>query len=190
MPAKDSRKEPEHWEVLESREIYASAPWIRVLQEKVKLPDGRIVDDYHRIDLPDFVIVYPELPDGRVLVERQYKHGPRHMVLTLPAGAIDPGEAPLAAARRELLEETGYSAPEWHALGSYTANGNYGCGCAHIFLARGCTRTAEPTSEDLEHTTLLQLTGEELLRSATGGRVELIGNVAAVMLAAAKLREL
>jgi ADP-ribose pyrophosphatase len=125
-----------------------------------------------------------------VIVERQYKHGPAHMVLTLPAGAVDPGEAPLAAAKRELLEETGYAAAEWHPLGSYTANGNYGCGCAHIYLARGCVKTAEPTSDDLEHTTLLTLTNDELMRLTLSGRIDLIGNVAAVMLAAAKLREL
>jgi len=180
----------EHWEVLESREIYASPPWIRVVQEKVKLPDGRVIDDYHRLDLGDFVIVYPETVDGRVIVERLYKHGPGHMVLTLPAGAVDTGEAPLAAAKRELVEETGYTAPEWHALGRYTANGNYGCGSAHIFVARGCVRTAEPTSDDLEHTTLLELTHAELLHSALTGRIDLIGNVAAILLAAAKLREL
>lgn len=187
---RDDDAASEHWEVIASREVYAAPPWIRVLQERVKLPDGRIVDDYHRLELPDFVIVYPQTPDGEVVVERQYKHGPAHMVLTLPAGAVDSGEAPLAAAQRELLEETGYCAPEWHALGSYTALGNYGGGCAHIFLARGCVKTAEPDSGDLEHTTVLSFSGDELMRLTLSGRIDLIGNVAAVMLAAAKLREL
>ena len=180
----------EPWQLLESRELYASEPWVRITLEKVRLPDGRVVDDYHRIELVDFVIVYAETAHGEVVLERQYKHGPREIVLSLPAGAIDAGEAPLAAASRELLEETGYSSAEWHALGSFTMSGNYGCGRAHIFLARRSERTAEPMSDDLEQTQVLLYSHARLQDALANGRIGLLGNAAAIMLAHAKLEEL
>lgn len=179
----------EHWEVLENREVYAAAPWIRVMLQKVLLPNGRVVGDYHRIELADCVIVFAETCNGQVVVERQYKHGPGKIDLSLPAGAIEAGEAPLVAAQRELLEETGYEAPEWHALGGFTAHGNYGCGSVHLFLARGAARTSDPVSDDLEQTTVLVVSKDDLLRSIAAGDIDLLGSATAILLALEKLRE-
>ena len=130
---------------------------------EVRLPNGKVVDDFHQITLEDYVIVYAETRDGMVLAERQYKQGVGRVNLTLPAGGIFEGEAPLVAAQRELLEETGFSGGSWHKIGAFVIHGNYGCGTAHVFKAQGVQQVAEPNSGDLEETTI-ELTDISLLQ--------------------------
>lgn len=171
------------WEILDSREVYSAEPWLRVQRQAVRLPDGRIIDDYHQIELPDCCVIHAETPAGEIVVERQYKHGPRLVGLSLPAGAIEPGEAPLAAAKRELLEETGYEAAEWHSLGAYTLNGNYGCGRAHLFCARNARKVTEPVSGDLEEMEIITLTRAALTAALVKGDVHLMAVAMLILLA-------
>ena len=126
------------WQVVESRPTFVARPWIDLSCQQVRLPDGRLVDDYYQIKLIDYAAVFARTVDGLVVLERQYKHGIRKVSLTLPGGAINEGEDPLAAARRELLEETGYVADDWRSLGAYVASANYGCGKAHVFSGPKC----------------------------------------------------
>lgn len=100
------------WEVLSEIDIFRADPWIHLRQERVKLPDGRIVDDYFQLTLPDFTVIYAMTVDGKVVVIHQYKHGARQVSLTLPGGLAETGENSLIAAKRELCEETGYGGGE------------------------------------------------------------------------------
>ncbi|HYL89113.1 MAG TPA: NUDIX hydrolase, partial [Burkholderiales bacterium] len=152
-------------------------------RQKIELSDGRVIDDYHRITLQDFSGIVAQAEDGRYLVTRQYRHGPGRVCLTLPGGALDAGETPLDAARRELREETGYEAQRWRSLGSYTVNANYGCGTAHFFAAEGARKTMAVDSGDLEHTELVLLSKEELLGALDRGEFAAMGAAAAILLA-------
>lgn len=173
----------EPWLTLGSREVYSGGPWVRVVIDTVKLPDGRVVNDYHRVEFQDCCIVYAQTVEGMVVVERQYKHGVGSIGLSLPAGGLAPGEEPLAGARRELLEETGYAADTWRSLGAYAVNGNYGCGRAHLFVATGARKVAEPDSGDLEDMEILLMSRPELLEATRGGLVHLLGAVTVIGLA-------
>jgi ADP-ribose pyrophosphatase len=153
------------------------------LLQTVQLPDGRLVTDYHHIEVQEHCVIYAETPEGKVIVERQYKHGARTVGLSLPAGALAPGEEPQAAARRELLEETGYAADEWQFMGSFAAHGNYGCGRAHMFRARNAISVAAPNSGDLEEMEVLVMDQADLLAALRRGDVHLMGAVAAIALA-------
>ena len=84
------------------------------------------------------------------------------MTTAIVGGYLEPGEEPLAAAQRELLEETGYTGEDWHALGSFVVDANRGCGTAHFFLARGVRPVAEPDADDLEEQELLLLSRAEV----------------------------
>ncbi len=171
------------WKVIHSAQVYEAAPWLTVARQKVELPDGRIISDYHRITLPDCSGVVARTDDGRFLAARQYRHGPGRVSLTLPGGALDPGEAPLAGAKRELREETGYEAKTWAPLGSFTMNANYGCGIVHFFLASGARRTVEPDSDDLEYTEFMLLSRDELRQAIGNGEVAVLAAVTAILLA-------
>ena len=130
----------------------------------MRLPDGTELFDYYQIRLPDFVLVYATTEESKILILRQYKHGPRRVCLTFPGGAVNEGESPLDAARRELLEETGYVSERWVSYGGFVTNGNQRCNTAHLFRADACRRVSDPKAPDVEDPELLELSESELLR--------------------------
>jgi ADP-ribose pyrophosphatase len=178
-----TRRSLRHWEIVESQEVFSADPWFRVHRQSIRLPDGRIIRDYHQLELPDCCIIHAQTESGEVVVERQYKHGPRTVGLSLPAGAIDPGEAPLAAAQRELREETGYEAEAWYSLGAFTLNGNYGAGRAHLFCATGARQVQAPASGDLEEMEILTLPLGELRQALIRGEIHLLAAATLILLA-------
>jgi ADP-ribose pyrophosphatase len=163
---------------------------MEVGDERVELPDGRIVDGYLWVKTREFAIVVAVTPDGDVILERSYKHGPRRVATSLPAGYLEDGEAPLDAARRELREETGYEAEEWQSLGSFTVDGNYGVSTEHVFLARGARRVRDAGGaghDDLEEIELLRLPVSEAIALIQNGEVVQLSSAAALALAAVAL---
>jgi ADP-ribose pyrophosphatase len=81
----------------------------------------------------------PLLPDGRLVMERQYRYPLGRVLLEFPAGKIDPGEAPFTTAVRELIEETGYRATEWARAGVLHNAAAYSTEGIEIWFARGLT---------------------------------------------------
>ncbi|MDK6078732.1 NUDIX domain-containing protein [Massilia varians] len=86
--------------------------FLKVERDRIKLPDGSITQREF-IRHPGAVVILPLLPDGRVLLERQFRYPNSQVFIEFPAGKIDPGEDHLACAKRELEEETGYTAAKW-----------------------------------------------------------------------------
>lgn len=159
------------------------APWLEVFREEVLLPDGRRIEDFYRIDLPEYVVVVPLTPDERVVAERHFRPGPRTITLSLPSGYVDENEEPLAAAIRELREETGYASASWTSLGNFVVDGNRGCGTAHFFLARDAYKVSEPDSRDLSEIELRLLSFQDFVRSLRRGESLEMATAAAVGLA-------
>lgn len=171
------------WTPLATREVFADPRWLRVLVQQVRLPDGRVIDDFYRVALPDYAVIVPFTDDGRIVVERHYKHGVGAVTLSAPAGMIGDGEAPLDGARRELLEETGYVADNWESLGTFTVNGNQGCGRAHLFRALGAHRVTDPASGDLEEIEVVLMTLAEIAVAMRKGDVHVLSSIAAIAMA-------
>src|SRR4051794_22611097 len=121
---------PEAWRKLGSRRLHDSH-WISLRQDQVELPSGIVLDDYYVVEQHDFVKVFAYTASHDVIFVRQYKHGIGRVILELPAGFIERGEDPAAAADRELREETGYRAArlelaaEWVVDPTRTATTEY-----------------------------------------------------------------
>ncbi len=175
------------WRVLERRTLIDRSPWYRIEEQRVQLPDGRVVDGFPRMELRDYSIVVALTPAGELLTQRAYKHGVGHLTLDLVAGLIEDGEDPLHAAQRELREETGYQSDDWSALGSYVVNSNYGSGRMHAFIARDALRVTDPNSGDLEDLELILRPLAQALEDLRDGRFELLSAAAALALAHVQL---
>ncbi|RPH35194.1 NUDIX hydrolase, partial [bacterium] len=104
-------------------------------------------------------------------------------VLAPVGGYLEPKEDPLSAARRELLEETGYEASDWTPLGTYAVDGNHGVSTAHFFLARNARKVREPESDDLEEQELVELTRDEVLQEVSRRSFKVMSWMSAVTLA-------
>ena len=179
------------WKVLARRVLLSRPPWIEVGDERVELPDGRVVEDYPWIRTRDFAIVVAITPLHQVVLERAYKHGHRSVAIALPAGYTEDGERPIDTARRELREETGYEAEDWRSLGSFTVDGNYGLCVEHAFLAQGARRpdsaSATPTG-DLEDIEVFTAPLGEVLAMLEAGDVAQLSTASALALAALAIR--
>jgi ADP-ribose pyrophosphatase len=177
------------WKTLSRRVILDRGAFLKVEEHSVELPDGRVIADWPWLETPDFCNVVAETQDGRLICFRQVKYAIQGTSLAPVGGYLEPGEDPLAGAQRELLEETGYRAAEWIALGAYPVDGNRGAGTAYFFLARGATRVAETRADDLEEQELLLLSRDELKAALLDGQVRLLPWLAAVALALHRLEE-
>ena len=171
------------WVVESATSILSRKPWIEVFEEHIRLADGRLVDDFYTIRLRDFVVVAPVTDDGRLVMLEHYRHGPRRITQSLPSGFVDEGESPGEAARRELLEETGFAADEWSELGSYVVDGNRGCGLEHVFMATGARRVAEVSGNDLAPASVQSVTVEEAAERLRRGDISELASASALALA-------
>lgn len=171
------------WSTLSRKTVFPGTRFLSVEQHVVRLPDGRVVEDWPWIIAPDFVLVAGRDEDGRFLCFHQYKYGVGGETLAPVGGHLEPGEDPLVAARREFLEETGHEAAEWIPLGRFVTDANRG-GCrASLFLARGARRVAKPASDDLEEQRLLRLTREEVRSALDRGAFKVLAWAAVMEMA-------
>jgi ADP-ribose pyrophosphatase len=171
------------WKTLARQTILDHSKYLVVEAHTVELPDGRVISDWPWVITPDYVNVVPVTAEGEFLCFRQTKYGVDGPSLAPVGGYLEPGEEPLAAAQRELLEEMGYQAPEWTGLGHYRVDGNRGAGMAHLFLARGARRVAEPDADDLEEQHLLRLSRSEVRAALAAGEFKSLPWMAVVALA-------
>jgi ADP-ribose pyrophosphatase len=176
------------WRVLERRVLVDRRPWYRIEEQRIELPDGHVVGAFPRMELRDYAIVVAFTPTDEILIHRLYKHGLGRVTLDLVAGLIEDGEEPLAAAQRELREETGYESGAWSTLGSYVVNANYGCGRMHAFVARDARPVTQPNSGDLEEMELVLRPFAVAVEDLRAGRFELLSAAAALALAFVHLK--
>ena len=91
------------WKVLSSENLI-HRPHLDAYKEKVELPDGRIYDEFYHLHFSPVVCIVAETEDGKLLMERQYRHAVKEVLTEIPAGIVEEGEDPLDAAKRELQE--------------------------------------------------------------------------------------
>ncbi|NQW15897.1 MAG: NUDIX hydrolase [Chloroflexi bacterium] len=172
----------EAWKTLSSKEVFDATPWLRVIEERVQLPDGTIVEDYYQLQMADSAVAIVTTPEDKLVMIEMYRHGPRAMTLLFPAGGIAVGEEPVDAAKRELLEETGYSAEGWRKFASFPGHTNQGAGRVHMYRAHNAVRVAEEASGDLESITTIEMTRTELTAAIKRGEMLSLGATAAAAL--------
>lgn len=140
----------EAWEVLDTSYPFRDQ-WLIVRSDRVLLPDGVILPAYHTIECSDWVSCIAITAKSEVVLVEQYRHSIRRLIAEFPAGSVDARDAsPLAAVKRELLEETGYASDDWHLIGSSPANPARQTNTSYAFLALGAEHVSQPNLEEGE----------------------------------------
>ncbi len=176
------------WERLRSERLFET-PYFALRSDKLRLPDGAIKDPYYVVERPDAAIIFPLTKEGDAVLVRQYRPPLDRMELGLPAGLVEEGEKPEAAARRELLEETGYSGGEWEELGSLASSPSLKDNWAYLFLARSVEEVAAPDPDEHELVEVVKVSVGELLGLIQSGQIVSSSGVAAIMLALERLKD-
>jgi NUDIX domain. len=159
-----------NWKI-ESSTYPFSCPWLKVRKDVVKLPNGTVVPDFYVLDTPDWVNVIAITSEGLFLIEEQYRHGIQRVCFELCAGMVDGGETPIEAAKRELLEETGYSGGNWIEYGMSVPNASGSTTKCFHFIAKDVVCKYIPKPEQTEDIRIHLLTEEELKRIMLDGSI-------------------
>lgn len=135
------------WVTSESNYLFESK-WFKLRQDQIILPTGENIT-YTLVDHPGYAMVVPLMENGDLVLEHIYRHTVQETVIECPSGGLD-GEPQEIAARRELLEETGWQAETLISLGSYFGSNGISNEQFHIFLGKNLTRISEPDREPTE----------------------------------------
>jgi ADP-ribose pyrophosphatase len=163
---------------LESRTVY-EGKLLRVVEDAVRLPDGRnSTREYIRH--PGAVMVVPFTDGGDVVLVRQFRYALKRHFIEIPAGKIEPGEAPLVTGQRELREECGIEAGSWHHLATVHPCVGYSDERIELYLARDLARVAAGPEEG-EFLETLEVRLEEALQWVREGRITEVKSIIGLM---------
>jgi ADP-ribose pyrophosphatase len=170
------------WQTLSSQMV-VDHQWCRVRQDTVLLPNNLVIDDYFVVVRPDVALVLALTPNQEIVFVRQYRHGVGEILLELPAGTFDPKlESPEVAARRELQEETGYSATDFVKLATLYDNPVKDTNQIHLFLAQNARISGEQKLDTTEAVEVVLVPKEKCLEKMLGGEICVSGTIAALFL--------
>jgi len=166
MPDDDLR-----WERLKS-EPGPELPLFRVRFDTMQHPASQAEFQRMVLETADWVTVVAETTDGRIVMVEQYRFGVGDLTTEPVAGMVDPGESSLDAARRELLEETGFSGSKWRYLGSVQANPAIHDNLCHHWLAEDVVAVQPPAPDEGEAIRVHLMTLDEVRAAIADGRLK------------------
>ena len=169
------------WTLLGS-ETLLNSPWMTVLKNSYEVVKGAVTDNYYVIQRADFVVVVALVGDNVVLI-RQYRPATDRTYLCLPAGYIDQGESPEAAAIRELFEETGYQGFDARLIGRLDPLPGYVRSRAHIVSCQARRTSSTLAQNGGESIQILECVWDDALQRIASGEIDEMQAVSALLLA-------
>lgn len=201
MKEKSDIKDPLAWEEIRTEHIIQDE-WIDFRRSAYRFPDGSIFEPYYSYSRRDYVVIVASDTDGKYLCVRQFRQGIKRVTTEFPAGGIErqdgkeygtrrdvqdsSAEEALAAAKRELLEETGYESDEWRHLLTVPSNATIADNYAYIFAAENCIRVSGQALDETEFLNLTRRSAQEIEELIAKGEFEQAIHIMAWLLAARK----
>lgn len=193
------------WEEV-SREHIVKDEYIDFRKSEFKMPNGKIYGPYYTYSRRDYCVIVAYDTEGRFLCVKQYRQGIGRVTTEFPAGGIErkdgkqyrlpeergdrdfsSAEDALEAAKRELLEETGYESDEWEHLITIPSNATIADNYAHIFLAGNCRKVSGQDLDEMEFLNVEKYTKDEIEAMISVGSFEQATHVMSWLLALRKL---
>lgn len=175
------------WETLSSQCVFDSF-WVRIRKDAVRLGNGMVLDDYYVIERRDFSVILGLTPDNQVPLVRQFKYGVQDFMLELPAGFIEDGESPDAAAQREFVEETGFHSTAFEPLGKLHVGPSNMKHTAYAYVARNAMDTGRQRLDATEDIEVVLMPLNDVAAAVARGDINCMTSVAVVHLAMEFLR--
>lgn len=170
------------WQILQSHWVI-NQQWCRVRQDKIKLPSGDIINDFFVNVRPDIALVLPITNSEEIVFVRQYRHGIQEILLELPAGTFyrdqESGES---AAKRELLEETGYISDQLIPLAILHDNPVKDTNQIHLFLAKNLQPSQQTNLDITEEIEVVLIPISEVMNKIRQGEICVCGSLTAIFL--------
>ena len=168
-----------------SQAVFAGS-LLHVRRDTVRLPNGQLATREYIVH-PGAVLVVPVLPDGRLVIERQFRYPLGRVFVEFPAGKLEPGEPALATAQRELIEEAGYAAEDWTRLGVIHPLLSYSTEAIEIWVATGLSHVGAKL-DDGEFLEIGVMSVGEMLKAVDDGAITDAKTVTALLLYARRSR--
>ncbi|KST62640.1 NUDIX hydrolase [Mastigocoleus testarum] len=179
------------WELLESNMVL-DHPYCQVRRDEIRLPNGKVIDDFFVHVKPDVALVLAVTPKREVVFVRQYRHAIGEFFIELPAGGFDPTqEAPEIAAMREMEEETGYSVKNLQKIATLYDRPSKDTNQTHVFFAEnaiipeglcGANATGKQNLDPTEEIEVLLIPVDSILEKINSGKISVMGTVTALLL--------
>ena len=164
-------KETVMWKTINS-ETLVSDYHATVKKNKVQLPDGAVIEDFYTVTIPDAAMVAAITDDGEILLKKEFRYAIGEDVIECLAGMFEENETdPLVVAKRELLEETGYTADKWTYLGPTLESTSKLTNRMHLFLATNAVPTASQHLDPNEHVEVMKVTLRDAVAMVMDGRI-------------------
>ncbi len=149
------------WKVLGSEYLFRR-PWLTVRRDRVELPNGTVHPEYYVLEYPTWVNVIAITEEGQFVMVRQYRHGLGEVSTELCAGVAEKGEEPIEAARRELMEETGFGGGDWTLNMVISGNTSTTDNLTYSFIARGVKKLSGQHLDATEDIQVLLMSEQEV----------------------------
>ena len=161
------------WQSLNS-EYALDTRWLKVRKEVVKLPSGKILDDFYVVDSGELVAILAIDNDNNVILVKQYRHAINNVTVDLPGGGVEIGEQLIDAARRELAEETGLISGHLEKILTYYPDSGRTACIKHIFVASELTedRDSAYSQDENENISLILMPLKEVLAGMKSGKLK------------------
>lgn len=179
-----------NWKILSSEYLFNDL-WFKVRKDRCETPQGKIVDPYYVYEFPTWVTAVAITEEGKIVLERQYRHALGETCIEIPGGCVDDTDKGLEdAIKRELLEETGYIFSSYEYLGKISANPSTNSNLMHMYMAKGGKKVA---SQNLDHNEEIEIdlvSIDELKQMLRENKIVQAMHVTCIMYALEKMGEL
>lgn len=176
------------WKTIKTNYLLKSK-WVNFREETCLTAEGETIENYYILEYRPFVHVIPFTNDGKILLNRQYRHARKLIGFELPGGQMeDTDKAPMIAAKRELLEETGYTSNKIEHLVTFPVDPASRSNLIHFFIAENIYKKQEQQVLDSEVIESEIFTVKEVIQLLEKGEFNQSTHVGGIMLALKKMR--